>query len=70
MRTIPPPLPDVTITHTQTGLSGGIPQNWGWPEQKKYGFTADFSAHHNFVVAQRQMVLSKYFSFTTSPPEI
>ena len=24
-----PLLPDVTITHTQTGLSGGIPQNWG-----------------------------------------
>lgn len=37
MRTISPPLPDVTITHTQTGLSGGIPQNWGWPEQKSTG---------------------------------
>nr|DAY11382.1 MAG TPA: hypothetical protein [Caudoviricetes sp.] len=42
----------------------------GLARTKKYGFTADFSAHRNFVVTQRQMVLSTYFSFTTSPPEI
>ena len=40
------------------------------PNKKVRVQRADFSAHRNFVVTQRQMVLSTYFSFTTSPPEI
>lgn len=40
------------------GLKWWNPPKLGLARTKKYGFTADFSAHHNFVVTLRQMVLS------------
>ena len=58
MRTIPILVARCDNYSHPNGLKWWNPPKLGLARIKKYGFTADFSAHHNIVVTPRQMVPS------------